>query len=257
MSGKTVMKAALLLVSGFLFFICVSCVAIGDAHHTYRLKGVPLDNERFNAFIFLRSSYSDYGQWLVVPNTANKTGNERESAVFEFTILEEGCLEGKPLGETERKIYTEPFHLLMDFSVADNTKKIIVNKLMFRSRSKVMDLRDTVRIAYSPTISSHHFIWFSDEEILNFRKTGTIDLSDSHNEGRVIYGISFNYDNVDVLFKKDRFFVIECDMNLESDREGYTPRSYSFSARFNRKKYVEETISWATYLLFYFITGSF
>jgi hypothetical protein len=257
MSGKTIMNAAVLLVSGLLLVIGVSCVSVGDTHHTYRLKGAPLDNERFDAFIFWRSSYSDYGQWLVVPNSAHKIVNERESAVFGFTIVEEGCLEGKPLGETERMIYTEPFNLLMAFSVADNTKKIMVNKLIFRSRSKVIDLRDIVGISYSPTISNYHYIWFSDEEIMDFRKYGTIDLTDYHNEERAIYGISFNYDNVDVLFNKDQFFVIECDMTFESDSEGYTPRNYSFTARFNRKKYAEETISWATFLLLYAYAGGF
>lgn len=257
MDRKTIINTTNLFFLCLLFIICISCVSISDTHHTYRLKGFPLDNDRFNAFIFWRSSYNDYGQYLIVPNSANKTNNDRESKIFKFEIVEEGYLDDRPLGEIERKIHTEPFNLFMDFSLVDNTKKIIINKLIFRSKSKVIDLRDIVGVSYSPTISNNYYIYFSEEEIMDFRKYGIIDLINFNNSGCIIYGISFNYDNVDVIFNKDRFFSIECDIAFESDVEGYIPRNYCFIAEFDRKKYADEKISLANFLLFYLFTGGF
>jgi hypothetical protein len=238
---------AMVFVSSLLSF---SGCAIGDSYHTYRLQGSPLTRETKNFLIFWISGYSDDGQELNVPNNIN---GARESKNFSFNIAEHGSVDNRPLLGMERTINTEPYTLFMAFDI-NNAKNIIVNKLIFRTRNKVVDLRETVGVTYR-TRRSGSYTHFTEKEITYFRKAGIIDIVNLINEQRIIDRLSFRYENVDVNFNRDGFFTIECDITFESDIEGYETENYRFTAKFLRKKYAEERISLSAVLILYILFG--
>jgi hypothetical protein len=226
----------------FLFF---GCVSTGDKYHTYRLEGVPLDRETESFFIFWWSRNNDGGQELSIPNI----NNTRESKFFNFSIYEKGDLEDKLLAG--REINIEPYTLWMNFGT-NNAQKIIINKLIFRSKSKELDLREIIGVSYMGK-RNHSYIEFSEDEIIDFRKSSTIDINKLNNDRRIIESIQFGYDNIDVIFKKDKYFIIECDIIFENDVEGYETENYNFTAKFNRIKYNTEKVSLLTFLFLYLI----
>jgi hypothetical protein len=241
-------------------------VSTGEKYYTYRLKGVPLDRENRSFFIFWLSENYDNDQELEVSNNTysarefdwwssdddgqelKKSNIEKEFKFFNFSIYEKGYLKDKPLAGLERYINTEPYTFRVNFNINDS-KKIIVNKLIFRSKNKVIDLREIIEISYMEKNSPYYYD-FSEEEIIDFRKFGIIDVNNLNNERRIIEKITFNYDNVDVIFNKDKYFIMECDITFEGDVEGYETENYSFSARFNRLKYTEEKMSLLTFLIY-------
>jgi hypothetical protein len=235
-----VIIAIILIVSFLLLF---GCVSVGEEYHTYRLEGVPLDHETETFFIFWWSNTDDGGQELKIANNSN---NAREFQIFDFSIGE--SIIGDYGGTW---IWGEPYTFRMNFHIYD-AQKIIVNKLIFRSKSAVIDLRESIGVSYMSK-RDHSFINFSEEKIMDFRKFNIIDIDKLNNERRIIEKIEFIYDNVGISFMKDRFFTIECDLTFESDVEGYETENYNFLAKFNRIKYNEMKVSWLTFLLLYLI----
>lgn len=228
-------KIIIILSSVLLFFGCVS----GDKYNTYRLDGVPLNHKSYFVYIgwIFTTDDDEISQELKV---INKSDNTEKYMVFDFAIGE-NILESNDRGW----IWGEPYTLWINFPVHD-AKKITVNKLTFRSKNKVIDIRNNIGVYFTKNPKSDSS--FSEEELINFRNSGIIDVNNLNNESRIIESIQFRYDNVDVLFKKDRFFTIECDITFDSEIEGVEPENYGFAAKFNRIKYTEESISLLLYL---------
>jgi len=241
-------KIIIIFLSVLLFLSCVT----GDKYKTYRLKGIPLNHE--TTFILLSWIYTtdDDGQELKV---INKTNNTREFQIFDFAI-------GNDIIESNngKLIWGEPYTLWMSFLVHD-AKKVIVNKLIFRSKNRVIDIRNNIGLSYlekekfsdeggllGEIARFRKFRSFSEEELINFRNSGILDVSNLNNENLIIERIQFVYDNLDVVFIKDRFFTIECDITFDSEIEGIEQENYSFVARFNRIQYHDEIISLFLYL---------
>jgi hypothetical protein len=248
MNRKIIIIAIIILLSVLLFLGCVT----SDKYKTYRLAGIPLNHE--TTFILLSWIYTtdDDGQELKV---INKTNNTREFQIFDFAISE-NIIESN----NGKLIWGEPYTLWMNFLVYD-AKKVIVNKLIFRSKNKVIDIRNNIGLFYlgkkaysdeggllGEIANFRKFESFSEEELINFRNSGMLDVSNLNNENRIIERIQFVYDNLDVVFKKDRFFTIECDITFDSEIEGIEQENYSFVAKFNRIQYTEEKISLLLYL---------
>jgi hypothetical protein len=253
MNRKIKIITIIILLAVLLFFSCVT----GDKYRTYRLDGIPLKHETTYILLSWISIADDDGnqEFKVI----NKTNNKKEFRIFNF-LIGESIMGNK----NEKTIWGEPYTLWMNFDIYD-AKKIIVNKLIFRSKSKVIDILDNIVISYltkksysdnSPFEGGligelkkfRSYSRFSEEELINFRNSGTIDVNNFNNESRAIEKIQFVYDNVDVNLKKDRFFTIECDITLDSGIEGIEPENYRFTAKFNRIQYAEEKMSLILYL---------
>jgi hypothetical protein len=248
MNKKIIIISMIILLSVLLFFGCVS----GDKYNTYRLDGIPLNHE--TVFIFLswiHTTDDDGSQELKVINNTNKI----KSIIFDFSIVE-SILKNN----NEKLIWGEPYTLCMYFPVYD-AQKVIVNKLIFRSKNKVIDIRSNIGVSYlrekpypeeegwfGDLMNYRHYISLTEKELNDFRNSGTIDINTFNNENLIIERIEFVYDNVDVIFKKDRFFTLECDITFDSEIEGIEPENYSFVAKFNRIKYTGERMSLLLYL---------
>jgi hypothetical protein len=238
---KKVIVPIIFLLLALTLFGCVT----GDKYHTYVLKGAPLNRETDRKFIFWLTSYDYYNQVIKLPNTTN---NAREYQSFDFSIWAKGSFERGTVGD--RTTYTEPYRLWIESNPYD-AQVITVNKLTFKSRDKDIDLRKTVGVSYRVTKSFDARPLkrgFSEEELIDFRNSGKLDLSSLEHDIYTIYNIIFEYDNVDVAFNKDMYFDIECDITFESDIEGSEAENYTFTARFNKKKYFGEKMSLLTFL---------
>jgi hypothetical protein len=234
MNKKILIIALIILLPSLIFFSCLS----GDKYRTYRLDGVPLNHKTKLIFFFWISFTDDDGSQEI--KVINKTNNVREFQIFDFSI-------GSSIikNNNGKLIRGGSYTLWMNFDIND-VKKIIVNKLIFKSKSKVIDIREIVGVSYMEKSShsdNNSFKSFPEEKLINFINLGMIDLNNLNNESRVIDRIQFVYNNVDVVFQKDRFFTIECDITLDSEAEGIEPENYSFTAKFNRIKYTGERMS--------------
>ena len=247
--NRKIIITIIMLLSVLLFLSCVT----GDKYKTYRLKGIPLKHETtFILLSWIHTTDDDVSQELKV---INKTNNTREFQIFEFEI-------GNDIVKSDngKLIWGEPYTLWMEFPVYD-AKKVIVNKLIFKSKNRVIDIRNIIGLSYlekekysneggllGEITKFRKFRSFSEEDLINFRNSGTIDVSNFNNENLNIGRIQFVYDNLDVVFKKDRFFTIECDITFDSEIEGIEQENYRFIARFNRIQYTDEKISLLLYL---------
>jgi hypothetical protein len=242
MSRKKVIIAIILFLSVILLF---GYVTGEEKYRTYRLEGVPLVHEKSNFLIFWISRYYDKGQGF---KAFNNTNNEGEFKFFSFKIEHNIYFYGG------KQYYDEPYNLSMSFNIYD-VKNIIVNKFIFKTKSKVIDLREVVGISsyyrseeYPRGYYGTFDIDFSEEDVMDFRRLGTIDVKKLNNDERIVAGISFNYDNVDIIFNRDKNFTIECDIIFESDIEDYETYNYSFTTKFNKIKYTNEKMQLLCFL---------
>jgi hypothetical protein len=235
-----------------LFFIVLpftACVT-GNKYHTYELAGVP---SSYNTNV-VRAEFIYYGQTLSIDSTVK----QYRHLDIEFYLQARGTINnGKVfLDEFDRKtIYTEPYTLSMGIGYTQayfirDVDKIIFNKLNFRSRNREFDLRQNVGITIyghrhrdrfeGESYTDYENKCLNEEELMDFRNSGIIDLGElKKNEWKEIRGISINYNNIDVIFKQDRYFTLEFDVTFTSDNEDYKTDNYSFIAKFNRKRYTE------------------
>ena len=235
-----------------LFFIALpftSCVT-GDKYYTYELDGVP-SSYKTNLFT---ADFNYYGQTLSIDSTVKKY----RSLDIEFYLQERGEIDnGKVfLAKFDSKsIYTEPYTLSMRIGYIRayfirDVDKIIFNKLNFRSKNREFDLRQNVGITIygyrhrdrfeGESYTDYQNKRLNEEELMDFRNSGIIDLSElKKDEWERIQGITINYNNIDVIFKQDRYFTLEFDVTFTSDNEDYKIDNYSFIAKFNRKRHTE------------------
>jgi hypothetical protein len=238
MNRKIIIVVIIILLSVLLFLSCVT----GDKYKTYRLKGIPLNHE--TTFILLSWIYTTDDDGSQELKVINKTNNTREFQIFNFEI-------GNDIIKSNngKYIWGEPYTLWMEFLVYD-AKKVIVNKLIFRSKNRVIDIRNNIGLSYEGGLlgqiaNFRKYKSFSEEELINFRNSGVLDVN---KEDRIIEKIQFVYNNLDVVFKKDRFFTIECDITFDSEIEGIEQENYSFVAKFNRIQYTDMKMSLLLYL---------
>jgi hypothetical protein len=250
MNRKIIIIAIIILLSVLLFWGCVS----GDKYYTYRLDGIPLNHKTgFVLLSWIHTTDDDGSQELKVINKTNKS----KSIIFDFSI-------GKSIlkNNNGKLIWGEPYTLCMYFPVYD-AKKVIVNKIIFRSKNKVFDIRNNIGVSYlrekpypeeegwfGDLMNYRSYISLTEKELNDFRNSGTIDINTINNESPLVERIEFVYDNVDVVFKKDRFFTLECDITFDSEIEGIEPENYSFVAKFNRIQFTGERMSLLLYLFF-------
>ena len=108
--------------------------------------------------------------------------------------------------------------------------------MLFQSENNIIDLRQKVMVS-NPNIKND---FINEEELIDFRNNGEINL-EIINSGRQsgINSISFEYKNIDILFKNDRFFTVEYDITFINDLESTETENYNFTVRYNRKKFTE------------------
>ena len=215
-----------------IFLIIAICfISIpGNEYHIYELKtNYPQSNEK-NIW---RSDYSREHKMEVDEKFKDGSYFKR---TFSFYLAEhtEFEKEYKFLFTDEYKyIYTEPYDLLIRFSENENVKHIIINKIVFRSGDKVIDLRQIISIQNS-------FYRPIEEELSDFRNSGLIDIEKikSDNDRKYMGELDFWYKNVDVVFKNDRKFTIDFDFTFVYN-DGKTSNC-DFTAQFNRRKVTEK-----------------
>jgi hypothetical protein len=205
-----------------------SCVTYGDKYYTYELEG-------------------SESRYTVLPNKAwaffNIHGRYEikfeDYVYFSFSLRERG-----EIWLPNRVIKTEPYDLEMAFP-SKNTDRIIFNEMIFQSNNKNIDLRKKVTIEFrgkrhrerlenesSRDYEYHKF----EEELIDFRDSGIIDLNKFNDEWRAIDVIYISYNDVDVVFEKDHYFDIKYDINFEGD---YEPLHLDFTAKFKRGEFTE------------------
>lgn len=245
-----------------LFFIVLpftACVTT-DKYRTYVLDGAP-SNYKAN---LIRGSFggSSYNIKKVYSTTTNLYETIYRSQYLTLRLFETGTKRnGKVflLGGDEKEINTEPYNFYTWIST-DDADKIIFNTLKFTSKSKEIDLRQKVGInidGYRHKNRSEENTTFrrfnpyvfnsrdslNETELMHFRNTGIINVGalreELKDEWKEIHAIKIFYDHIDVVFKKDRYFTLEFDVTLTSDREDYETQNYHFIAKFNRKRYTE------------------
>jgi hypothetical protein len=242
---KRKMIFILILVFSILLITCISIPT--EKNNIYELESVPSNYERG----FWESSLGNAYQRLDINNNIE----DNKTRTFSFDIIQNGKIDiGQQFMDDERIIlYTEPFDLKMFFFIEygneyGNIQKIIVNKMIFRTKNKVIDLRENSNVYYISSIpvypSSYKYI--PEDELTDFRTSGTIEIMNINvKNGNLIerhkkIEIGFIYNNIDIIFRKDRYFSVEYDISIESDIEGYEIENYSFLAKFVRKRFTDK-----------------
>jgi hypothetical protein len=225
----------------FLFLCLSTCGACDrefDTYHTYEIEGVKADyfthnpdnfcgwikNGRKNCEYRLNDGIVDYFRFIL-----NEKSEERI--------------------DTVRSIYSEPYDLLLYFETG-NTDRIIFNEMFFQSKNKGIDLRGKVEVRLygkklgelSEDESSYWKYIFEEEELADFRVTGIIDINKYRDESIEIQGIRIKYVQIDVDFKKDRYFSVKYDLTFEGD---YGQKNYYFAPKFIRKSTTEKLPWWS------------
>jgi len=247
MQGIMTSKIFLILL---LLILLSGCISITERkNNTYELEGVP-SNYRVGIF---DSSFDEAVQSLIINNTNDNTKTEW----FMFDLTQRGKIDiGKQFmgEEDDRKyLYTEPFDLNMYFFIdygkeQGNIQKIVVNRMFFKSKKHSIDLREKIGVYYISEQPVYPFSYkYIPEDILaDFRKFGTIDVMNLNIEnGNMIersnsVELGFMYNDIDVIFKKDRKFSIEYDITLVRDIEGSETENYVFTANFKRKRFSDK-----------------
>jgi hypothetical protein len=225
-----------------IIFVCallLSACITDKSYHTYKQEGVPklAPKARWEH----SRNFTESSHWIWVKDNLD---NDNEK-MFDFELTEKGRLDGGTvptfsMGRVDRTIYTEPYDLSMGFYV-HGAQKIMVNKMIFKTSKKSIDLRQNVRINR-----------FSEEELTDFRNAGVINIEKLSNEEREIKYISLRYDDIDVQFKKDWYFTVECDITFEHSAETSKTENYTFEVKFYRIRFHDPVLFQTEILIFIF-----
>jgi len=139
----------------------------------------------------------------------------------------------------EKGFYTEPYNLSIGFDTGYGAERVIINKMLFRSKNQVIDLRKKVTVGGN----------VDTKKLSDFENSGVIYPRYVNNDVIKLY-----YKNVDVIFKKNSDFTIECDITIEYEDDRID--NYAFTAKFKRFKFTER-ICLPTYGCTYLIYGLF
>jgi len=210
-----------------IFSFC-SCVTYGDKYYTYELEG---SESRYRVLNKSWALFNRHGRYEI---------KFEDYVYFSFSFRERG-----EIWLSNRVVETEPYDLEMAFP-SKNTDRIIFNEMFFQSKNKNIDLRKKVTIEFSgkrhrerlesESSIDYEYHKFEEEELMDFRDSGIIDLNKFNDEWRAINVIYIRYNNVDVVFEKDHYFDIKYDINFEGD---YEPLHLDFTAKFKRGEFTE------------------
>ena len=189
-----------------LIFALTGCLT-SDKVNTYRLKGADYED---------KYRYYSYTWYLDI------AGNQNTKR-FHFTLWNTELSAGENLLGESITLYTEPYDLKMDFYTGWAYEKIIINKMLFRTKNQTIDLRKKITVdgyGYkSPDFESSGVIYAP-----SWRGSDWLDL---------------RYDNIDVIFKKNSSFTIEYDITIEREYFLEPTENYTFTVKFNRKNFTE------------------
>jgi len=243
-------------ILGFIPFILIlsfsSCIVFGDIYCTYELEGI---NSQYQVNSGL---YSEYKAeiWDIIEL------NGKDDVRLRIDFEEKGSIpmkKGYFLGNPYERINnTEPYDMgfIIRFkkNIFDYTDKIIFNEMLLQAKNNNIDLREKVSIEFSgkrhrekmegEKFADYITHEFKEEELIDFRSSGIIDFSKYKNEWEKIYGMYIEYNNVNVVFKKDPYFTVKLDINFEGTPE---PQHYNFIVKLIRKKFTE----WVSWLAFF------
>jgi hypothetical protein len=218
-------------ICGFAVFIIVfsfsSCISFGTTYYTYELEGAPSRYSVTN----ITGRYNIHQRWYIFVDDTD--------AFFSFHL----GLEGADMGARN----TEPYNLEMSLP-SRNTDRIIFNEMFFQSGNKSIKKKKKVAIRFigernreqleGESRRDYEEHLFEEEDLINFRNSGIIDLSKYSDEWRTIKQVRIHYNNVDVIYKNDPYFHIKYDFTFEGD---YKTQDYNFTLNFIRKEFREWT----------------
>ena len=237
-------------ILGFIPFMLIlsfsSCIAFGDIYCTYELEGRD-SNYEVNPGLY--SKYNKNKTWNIIEL------NDKYDVYLRVNFEGKGSIPLSPLSKGyiwvshyDRTNYTEPYDMVFVIgsteSIFDYTDRMIFNEMLFQSKNNSIDIREKVAIKFNGVRHRERmtgekyedYTWhkFKDEELIDFRSFGIIDLSKYKNEWKKIETIYIEYNNIDVVFKKDPYFNVKFDINFEGVSE---PQHYNFMVKFIRKKF--------------------
>ena len=228
------MRILFILILSLIIFLFFACVSL-DKYQTYEIKGVPSNYEILFVPFLWKTEFFNGSQVLKIYNNSN---NSREFREVIFQIKPQGKLENGVVlgsGDETKYIFTEPYNFYMQFRTFD-TKKIIFNKMLFHSKNDTIDLRQKLRVS-NPHVAND---FINEEKLIEFRNNGEINLEIINSERQdSINSLSFEYENIDIVNKSDRYFTIEYNITFINDLECNEIENYSFTVKYNRKKFSE------------------
>lgn len=236
------MKKPVLILSVVLLFFAITACSSGRKYNIYRLEGGeeignygkvshPTKTSMYGAFYNLRSDGDYY--WGIL-----NIDGARDAKAFDFILQTTVFDRGGSLGGLWYKgLYTEPYNLSIRFDTGWGAERVIINKLLFKSKKQVIDLREKITVGGS----------VDAKNLSDFRSSGVLYTRYWKDNG-----ISLDYKNVDIIYSKNRDFTIECDITIEYKDDRI--ENYAFTAKFKRYNFTER-ICLPTSCCAYFIYG--
>jgi hypothetical protein len=210
MKKKPALFAFVLILLVLSLFGC----ATGDKYFTYSLEGTETWDWSGNEFNWFWRS-------LPVKNSGEAENQSRNAEKkFEFFLENNTRIENGDF-----YIEREPYTLQMKLPV-DDAKTITINKMNFIAKNNTIDLREKIDVEIGKEGA------LSEEEFVQLKKTGIIDLFGFESNLKIWKEICFTYNNVDVIFKRDKEFALEYDISIETQK-GDLER-YVFTAEYKR-----------------------
>ena len=140
---------------------------------------------------------------------------------------------------TEKEPYS--FELKID---TKQIKKIEISKAVLHKKNKSVDfisLIMPVLIEFDSERREYTYKAFDDDDMLLFRNNGIIDIDNNKIILNKEYSVFLlTYDNIDVIFKENKYFSIEIKMTFETEKG--KKEDITLNLKFKRKIIIEKTI---------------
>jgi hypothetical protein len=195
---KRIIISAVIAVIFLIPAIIANCTVVNH-HYTYIIS--PIENRSQNDY---RSIWFD--------------DSSGEFRTLSFDIIEKtSIVKGyDPIVKTSRRIYTEPYDLVIRFYPYNNdeNEKIIFNKIIINTKKDTFNLRDKIKIIVEYKLNGWPDLigeQLTEEETLNFKNSGIIEYKERKDNYRLV-GLFLLYEDIEVQYKKDKYFDIEFDL---------------------------------------------
>ena len=223
---ETMKSKKMLLMAFFIISSFCSCYSYKGKYYTYELEGAP-------------------SIYYIAPSKVIASFNEHMGyeIIFTDTFFRIHLYTRNRIYIYDEEINTEPYDLKLSFPV-NNTNKIIFSEMQFQSENINIDLREKVKIRFygeryrekldNETDIDYSYYNFTEEELIDFKYFGIIDLNKYIDDCRKISVVYINYDNIDIKYYNDFYFFINFHVIFRGD---YGERNYYFKEKFIRKLY--------------------